>query len=311
MDGADAQPAREDAAHAEGDGAVRLDRAVVRRAARFAAHLSAAAAREDSGGRNALGGASEEFVGHRPYRPGEDLRHLDWALLGRLEQPFVKVHRASRREAWVVAIDASPSMAVGAPSKLQSAAEAALGAIALGLRVGARVEVVVPDGAGGELRGGELGGRGGLARAVRALDGIAPRTDGGLERILDGGALLARAARARARRVVLIGDFLDVDLHALLTVGSGRRRVHLGRVVAPEEADPSERRVGGRVSRWYDPEAPDRPARQPSTADLRRYDEGLDAFAERLARAARQHRMSLAVWSSADPFENHVPDLLQ
>ena len=42
------------------------------------------------GRRAATHGASTEFHDHRQYAPGDDLRHLDWNLLARLDRLYVK-----------------------------------------------------------------------------------------------------------------------------------------------------------------------------------------------------------------------------
>lgn len=317
-DGSDSTPGRGRDSRVEPGGAeppqVKIPAELVRRAARFAAALSAASSRDEVGGRRSLAGVGEEFVGHRPYRPGEDLRHLDWTLLGRHRQPFVKVHRPSRRETWLVAFDVSPSMDVGAPSKLQSAAEAALAAVALGLRHGARVEVVVPDpGGAAPFRSVELAGEAALGQLVRALEELRPAAGGGLEVLLAGDTpVLARvAARTRAQRVLLFGDFLDVDLRALLGLAGSRRRLHIGHVVAPEEADPTRDPGAHGAPRWFDPEDPAAPERRASARDLRLYHQRFEGFCERLERLARQHRMGFAAWTSTEPFEQHVPELLR
>lgn len=291
---------------------VRFPPDVVRRIAGFSARLAAASSRDDSGRARSLGGAGEELVGHRPYRRGEDLRHLDWALLARLDQPFVRVFRASRRESWLVGVDTSASMAIGAPSKLQSAAEAAAAAIATGRRLGARVDLIALDGALSRPRRASLGTGTTLAPVLRALEElVCADGGGGLEDLLTGERpeLVRAAAAVGARRVLLLGDFLDVDPRALVGLSRGGRRVHLGQVLAPEELTP----IGADASSatWTDPEAPDAPPRRITRAGLARYQRRLDGFVDRLARLARDHRMCHVAWSSASPFETHVPELLR
>jgi len=292
---------------------VRFTPDVVRRIAGFSARLAAASSREDSGRARSLGGAGEELVGHRPYRRGEDLRHLDWALLARLEQPFVRVFRASRRESWLVGVDVSASMAIGAPSKLQSCAEAAAAAVAIGRRLGARVDLLALEPGAGRPRRVALGTGPALGPVLRALEQLecAPE-GGGLEDLLSGERpeLVRAAAAAGARRVLLFGDFLDVDPRALIGLARvGGRRIHLGQVLAPEELTPVAE--GADAATWTDPEAPDAPPRRITRAGLARYQRRLDGFVDRLARIARDHRMCHEAWSSASPFESHVPGLLR
>ena len=167
---------------------VTIGPALVRRFGSFAGRLAAAREREEVGRRRALQGEGEEFVGHRPYRVGDDLRHLDWTLLARRgDRPFVRVHRSSASERWLVALDPSASMGIGRPGKLQSAAEAAGAAMALGLRLGSSITLLVP-GDGQEFvgllpapvpRGWEFGARAGPplgdCRPVGGIGGIGTR----------------------------------------------------------------------------------------------------------------------------------------
>ncbi|MEM7516854.1 MAG: DUF58 domain-containing protein, partial [Planctomycetota bacterium] len=96
----------------------RLEQLVRRRGAQGASREGRGAAR--------IQGAGEEFTGFRPYRPGEDLRQLDWDLLARLDLPFVRTTRREATEAWTLLIDGSASMGVGPPPKFQRAAELAV-----------------------------------------------------------------------------------------------------------------------------------------------------------------------------------------
>ncbi|MEM9800845.1 MAG: DUF58 domain-containing protein, partial [Planctomycetota bacterium] len=145
----------------------------------FAAHLAAAREREEVGRRRTLEGEGQEFVGHRPYRPGEDLRRLDWDLFARVDRPYVFVHRSDAREEWAVALDSSASMGVGRPGKLQSAAEVAAAIVALGLRLGARVALVAV-GPGGRKTPIDASRTADLGRALKALESLVAEGRNGL-----------------------------------------------------------------------------------------------------------------------------------
>lgn len=293
--------------------------ALLRRFGAFSARLAATREREEVGRRRALSGVGDEFVGHRPYRPGEDLRQLDWTLFARLERPFVQIRRPSARETWIVAVDASASMGVGVPGKLQSAAEAAAASTALGLRIGATVALLLPtsasdDGAGAPVF---LQGRADLGRGLDLLARLVASGDGGLERLLDrqSPALVTWARRLGAGRALLFGDFLDVDPEPVLRLGRGARRVHVGQVFAPVEWDPAawtapgvdDLGAGGIV--WTDPESPT--VRRGGDGDVLRYLERLESFVEKWSVLARDHGLSHAVWRSDEAFEAHLPALLR
>jgi uncharacterized protein (DUF58 family) len=66
-------------------------------------------------------GFSAEFSEHRPYTPGDDLRHLDWVALARTDRFFVKRYEQETNLRAHVLLDVSGSMdyGSGALTKLQ------------------------------------------------------------------------------------------------------------------------------------------------------------------------------------------------
>ncbi|RYG38258.1 DUF58 domain-containing protein [bacterium] len=78
-------------------------------------------------------GVSIEFADYREYTDGDDLRHLDWNVLARLETPVMRTYRDEEDLAVHILLDRSPSMAFGEPSKMDAARRFALaiGMIAL------------------------------------------------------------------------------------------------------------------------------------------------------------------------------------
>ena len=73
--------------------------------------------------RSPFTGFSTEFAEYRQYMPGDDLRYLDWKLLGRTDRYYIKKYRADTNSQCHIVLDASASMryASGAVSKLQYA----------------------------------------------------------------------------------------------------------------------------------------------------------------------------------------------
>ena len=279
----------------------------------FATQLAAAREREEVGRRRTLRGDGQEFVGYRPYRPGEDLRRFDWELLARLDRPYVRVHRSEAREDWWVAVDASASMGVGRPGKLQSVAEAAAASIAVGLRLGAKITLVCSGGESARrpvhlTRTAELG------RGLASLESLRATGRGGLEDLVANRAL--RAGARGCGRLLLFGDLLDVDPADVLRLLGGRRRLHLGQVLAPEEWDPAAVGDGDNASAgasaFVDPESGlRRRAGQDLVRGLDGYERSLEAFVGRWSELAAAHGMRHRVWSSADAFERFLPDLLR
>src|SRR5437867_7632492 len=73
--------------------------------------------------RSPFTGFSTEFTEYRQYNQGDDLRYLDWRLLGRTDRYFIKKYRADTNTQCHLLVDTSASMgyASGSVSKLQYA----------------------------------------------------------------------------------------------------------------------------------------------------------------------------------------------
>jgi uncharacterized protein (DUF58 family) len=70
-----------------------------------------------------LRGFSTDFAHHRPYVPGDSVRHLDWRVYGRTERYYVKLYEAETNFDAHLLLDASSSMRFGSGpiSKLEYA----------------------------------------------------------------------------------------------------------------------------------------------------------------------------------------------
>jgi uncharacterized protein (DUF58 family) len=271
---------------------------------RLALQVRAASGVRDGGRRGAAVGAGETFAGHRPYRAGEDLRHLDWELLARLDQPFVRVHRREAGERWALLLDSSASMGLGAPGKLQHAAEVAAAVLWIGARAGMAVDLHA--GAGGPDRPPVRVRRPAeWSAALRFLGGL---TAGGGAR--DAG-LPAQLARARAhsagvQRVLAVGDLLDLEPEELLGWSRRGRRARVLQVLAPHELAPAT--DPGPIE-WVDLETGERLVAAPAR-DAPRYRELLRARVALWARACAQRGAGFACHGSARPFEESARALV-
>jgi uncharacterized protein (DUF58 family) len=58
-------------------------------------------------------GSGLDFDQHVPYRPGDDVRRIDWNVTARLNAPFVRQTHAERELDLVIALDLSRSMDIG------------------------------------------------------------------------------------------------------------------------------------------------------------------------------------------------------
>ena len=95
-----------------------------------------------------------ELTSHKAYAPGDDLRHLDWNVYGRLDQKLVKTFRAEREAPLHVIVDTSASMGCpAADAKLPFAAgvAASLAYVSLRQRDPVRIVTVGDDGSPGRI----------------------------------------------------------------------------------------------------------------------------------------------------------------
>jgi uncharacterized protein (DUF58 family) len=186
-----------------------------------------------------------ELAGHRDYVPGDDLRHLDWNVLGRLDRLVVRRFAAERAATVHLLVDASASMAVPARDGKLAAACAladALAAIALG--GGDTVRPVLLGGPDGVRLGPVLRHRGALPRLRVTLD--AARAAG---RLAFGGALAAYArAHPRPGVALVVSDFTGDPAELEPGVLAFRARgydVALLHVIGAGELDPSREFTSG------------------------------------------------------------------
>src|SRR5918997_820503 len=63
-------------------------------------------------------GSSVEFADHRNYSVGDDLRHIDWNVYGRLDRLFLKLFLEEEDLHVYTLLDTSLSMDYGDPTKL-------------------------------------------------------------------------------------------------------------------------------------------------------------------------------------------------
>jgi uncharacterized protein (DUF58 family) len=58
-------------------------------------------------------GISVEFAQHRPYTPGDDIRHVDWKVLAKTDRIYLKQYQEETNLQLILVVDASQSMTYG------------------------------------------------------------------------------------------------------------------------------------------------------------------------------------------------------
>lgn len=158
-----------------------------------------------------LRGSSVEFAEHKEYRPGDELRHVDWKAYAKLDRYYVKQFEQESQLTVYLVLDASGSMefAGGGTRKLDYAAMALAAvahlAVAQQDKVGLigcgdrEVEIVVPARARTTH----------LADLCAVLDGILARGGRGDESPAGALPKIAELCRRRRALVVLASDLFD------------------------------------------------------------------------------------------------------
>jgi uncharacterized protein (DUF58 family) len=180
-------------------------------------------------------GSSAEFLEHRPYAPGDDLRRMDWLAFARTGEPVLKLFRAEEDVVVRLVVDASGSLQTGEPPKIDVAKRVAAAIGYMALASSERAQVVAA--ADGVVRVREPGrGRGALAKLLRELDTITAERGTNLAGAIDGVVLRS----PRPGMLVVVSDFLDAGPFdaALGRAASAGHDVALVQVLAPEELDP-------------------------------------------------------------------------
>lgn len=268
-----------------------------RRLERFTARLELLRRRREGAGNTVLGGGGQEWIDLRPYRAGDDLRDLDWALLARSDRPFVRVHEREAAERWAVVVDTSASMGVGAPGKLQAAAEVAAAWLAVGLRAGAEVELVWAEDE--QVRTRRFVRRTELSDALDALARMRAKGTAGLSVLLDEPRLI------ECGRHVVLGDLLDVEPNRLLAHRHRVQDMVVGQWLAAREWGTAL--FGTR--RWRDLETGEELEATVEGDVLARYESELARLLERWRGVCGRHRVRYGCFEAGTPFEDAAHEL--
>ncbi len=249
-------------------------------------------------------GSSVEFADHRNYSIGDDLRHIDWNVYGRLDKLFLKLFLEEEDLHFYTLIDTSLSMDFGDPTKLQYAKQVAAALSFIGL---VNHDRVVLDAFSSTLRPGlaSVRGRSQMHRVVHYLDGLKA----------DGGSDLTSAARSFAIKhpgkgiAVVVSDFLDKRGYedALRYLLARDLDIYVVHVLSREEVEPEL--VGD--LRLVDAEDDDMAELTISAPLLRRYKENLQAFVGGLKEWCTKRGIAYIFTTNHNPFDKLILNYLR
>ena len=199
-------------------------------------------------------GVGTELAQVRAYRPGDDVRQIDWNATARTGEPHVRVHVAERSVTTWLMLDLSPSMAFGTADRLKvDVAEGIANAVGrLATRRGNRLGVMTFGGPQPRVLPPRQG-RAGLHGAIEAsrqfaapelhpdatmeINTAARRNGGGRSELAE--ALRKAGALARSRSlIVVVSDFRGPrDWVSAVRSLAGRHGVLALEIVDPREQE--------------------------------------------------------------------------
>ena len=216
-------------------------------------------------------GSSVEFAEHRNYTVGDDLRHIDWNVYGRLDKLFLKLFLEEEDLHVYTLLDTSLSMNFGTPTKLHYGKQIAAALAFVGL---VNHDRVIMDTFAGKLDLGipSVRGRSQMWRVIDYLERLSA----------SGESDLKTAAREFAIRhagkgvVVVISDFLDKNGYedALRYLLARNMDIYVIHLLSQEEVEPE---IVGDL-RLEDVEDDDVTEITMSAPLLKRYKDNLNSF---------------------------------
>ena len=183
-------------------------------------------------------GTGIDFTDLRLYSLEDDVRHIDWNVTARLDEPFVRQYTEDRElTAWLV-VDRSASMrAGGAQGKEPVATDLAVSLARLVAQGGNRVGAVLFDNHSHQVIPPRTG-RNQILRIAGELLRTPAKSDFG--KTTDLGAMLRLAAATASRRslVFVLSDFLaEPGWERPMTMLTHKHEVVVVRLVDPAEID--------------------------------------------------------------------------
>jgi uncharacterized protein (DUF58 family) len=249
-------------------------------------------------------GSSVEFADHRNYSVGDDLRHIDWNVYGRLDKLFLKLFLEEEDLHFYTLLDTSLSMDFGDPTKLQYGKQIAAALAFIGL---VNHDRVVLDTFSSQLDAGlpSIRGRSQMYRVVQYFDRLQA----------SGSSNLTAAAKAFAVKhsgkgiVVVVSDFLDKRGYeeALRYLLARNMDIYVIHVLSKEEVEPE---IVGDL-RLVDAEDDDVAEITISAPLLKRYKETLNAFVGGLKEWCTKRGITYIFTTNQNPFDKLVLNYLR
>jgi len=246
-------------------------------------------------------GFSVEYLDHRPYTPGDDMRSMDWKMLARSDKYQVKLFEDETNLRAYILLDCSESMAFrsGEMDKLTYGSYLAAALTYLLIRqndaVGlllfdTKVRSYIPPRAHPSQ----------FRRVLQALEGLKP---GGETNV---GSVLHDAAERIKRRglIILISDLIDREDEIASGLQHFRHNQH--EVMVIHTMDDAELNFPyDRITRFKDMEGAGRVVANPKSL-RKRYLERINMFTERIKADCFERKIDYSLAPTTEPYDRFL-----
>lgn len=244
-------------------------------------------------------GFSVEFAEHRPYMPGDEIRHIDWKIYGKTDRYYIKQYEEETNLKAYVVLDTSRSMGFASEGRITKLAYASYLAAALAYLMIRQQDAVGLAGFDESVHTflPPHATRSYLRQILITLDRVSPARSTGA-----GKSLHQIADRIRRRGlVVILSDLLDEPDQVMTALKHFRHKKN--EVLVMHVLDPLERTFAFPADAVFqDVETGERLATQPW--QLRKsYGTAMQAFIERYKRECREHYVDYVLMDTATPFD--------
>jgi uncharacterized protein (DUF58 family) len=246
-------------------------------------------------------GFSVEYLDHRAYTPGDEIRNLDWKIVARSDKYYVKLYEEETNLRAYILLDCSSSMqfSSGDQSKLSWGSYLAAALTYLLLRQNDAVGLVEFDKGVRKF----IPPRAHPTQFRRILDSLDDVQPGGET---DVGAVLHEAAERTKRRglIIVISDLIDNEESIASGLGHFRHNNH--EVIVFHTMDPAELEFPyDRLTRFKDMEGAGRVVANPKSL-RRRYLSRIKQFTDTVKRDCFERRISYELCNTSQPYDKFL-----
>ncbi|MBQ7190415.1 MAG: DUF58 domain-containing protein [Kiritimatiellae bacterium] len=258
--------------------------------------------------RSAQKGSSTEFADHRAYMPGDDLKRIDWKVLGRTDKYYIRRYQNETNLRVYLLMDRSGSMNYTSdpdrPTKFSYASTlaAALGYVVLKARdsvgmyiYGEKMDAALPC----------KNSFNGLNNSMKILQGFKP------EKGTNGAEVMHQIAEAISRRalVVIISDLLDDQEAIIKAIAHFRKNMH--DVIVFHIFDPAELTLDlKRGAQFEDLETGEKIIADPRSMS-KEYKDIMGKFLERYRETCAEMKVDYRLVTTDEPVDTFVRAYLE